>query len=106
MRKPIQMTAVTKVERNAATTLIMDAINASGGWVEDVHFFSNKMTAIRLVMDSDKIAALMATLEAAHIVTTLETAPTGTGKEVPGTLQVTFLHDEADLRREIPAVPG
>jgi hypothetical protein len=26
--------------------------------------------------------------------------------EVSGSLSVTFIHDEPDLRREIPAVPG
>lgn len=28
------------------------------------------------------------------------------GKELAGTLQITFVHNEPDLSREVPAVPG
>lgn len=105
----ISLSAVTKLERNFVTTMVMDEVSAQGGWVEDVHLFSNIMTNIRFVMKQDRLAVFVAALA-------------GVGFEVSGvsefpiqnvsradfncSLQITFVHNEPDLKREIPHVPG
>ena len=35
----IALSAVTKLERNFVTTMVMDEVSAQGGWVEDVYLF-------------------------------------------------------------------
>lgn len=103
----IHLSAITKQERNAATTLVMDTIVAQGGWVEDVHLYSNIMTTVNFVMPAKKIAGFVAALNAQGIHA--EGAAPETSKEdveTRGSLQITFIHNEPDLKREIPQVPG
>ncbi len=35
------LSAVTNRERNRATAFVFDSINTLGGWVDDVHMYSN-----------------------------------------------------------------
>ena len=103
----IHLSAITKQERNAATTLVMDTIVAQGGWVEDVHLYSNIMTTVNFVMPSKKIAELVAALNARGIHAE-GAAPETSNEDIEtrSSLQITFIHNEPDLKREIPQVPG
>ena len=100
--------AITKLERNFVTSKVMDAISAQGGWVEDVHLFSNIMTTIRFVIKRGKLAALGEALNEAGLqIRAMDEAVQGIAdSDCNGSLQVTFVHNEPDLRREIPHVPG
>lgn len=104
----IALHAVTKLERNFVTTLVMDAVSAQGGWVDDVHLFSNIMTTIRFVVTHGKLVGLLAALDQAGLhVSGLDSPPKGDAdSDCNGSLQITFMHSEPDLRREIPPVPG
>lgn len=103
------LSAVTKRQRNAATTTVMDTIVTQGGWVEDVHLFSNIMTTVNFVMPTNKIAGFVAALNG-HGLHAEGAAPDslkGAGDtETRCSLQLTFIHNEPDLKREIPQVPG
>ena len=103
----IHLSAITKQERNAATTLVMDTIVAQGGWVEDVHLYSNIMTTVNFVMTANKIAGFVAALDGQGIHAE-GAAPEYSEEdaETRGSLQITFIHNEPDLKREIPQVPG
>ena len=104
-----QLSAVTKQERNAATTAVMDTIMAQGGWVEDVHLFSNIMTTVNFVMPANQIAGFVAALNG-HGIHAEGAAPDSLkavgDTETRCSLQLTFIHNEPDLKREIPQVPG
>ena len=104
----IALHAVTKLERNFVTSMVMDEISAQGGWVEDVHLFSNIMTTIRFVIKQAKLADLRAALNQAGLqVSRMDEAVQWIADaDCNGSLQVTFVHNEPDLRREIPQVPG
>jgi len=108
MIRPITLSAVTKVERHEATSRALDLINSLSGWVEDTQFFSNKMVTIRFVMPQGKLQEFIETLDLSHIPTDLASAfvVTDALAEQPGCLQLTFIHDEPDLVRPVPAIPG
>ena len=94
---------------------VNDAISAAGGWVVDHTLFSNiaitiqfcllskrhhelrgRVMAARGKLDDDSIAKMQA-MEEQHLRNPVD---------VTATLNITFIHDELDLRREVPVVPG
>lgn len=103
------LSAVTRVERNAATSLVFDTVNRLGGWIDDVRMYSNLMNTIRMTLPAGAFGGLVEALEQCGISVA---APEGLGEvrdpqtERLATLQLTFIHDEPDLKREVPSVPG
>ena len=107
MRAPVMMTAVTRVERRHATQQVFDTVNRLGGWIDDVRMYSNLMNAIRLTLPAAAFPALATALAEAGIAMEPPQDPGGDPQaERMATLQLSFLHDEPDLRREVPAIPG
>lgn len=107
MGKLIMMTAVTRVERKQATQLVFDTVNRLGGWIDDVRLYSNLMNTIRLTLPAGAFRDLATALAEAGIEVDPPAAGGGDPKaERMATLQLSFVHDEPDLRREVPAVPG
>ena len=108
MIRLVSLSAVTKVERHDATSCVIDSINMLGGWVEDTQFFSNKMVTIRFVLPQGKIAGLIEKLELEHVHAELASPFVlhDALAEQPGSIQLTFIHDEPDLVRPVPAIPG
>ena len=105
----VMLTAVTRVERRAATSFVFDTVNRLGGWIDDVHMYSNLMNTIRLTLPAGAFAELVAALEEGGIMVDPLQDPgdlRDPATECMATLQLTFIHDEPDLKREVPAVPG
>ena len=105
----IMLSGVTRVERNVATSLVFEAVNRLGGWIDDLHMYSNLMNTIRFTLPAGAFVDLVTALEAAGIaVEPVE----GLGEirnpatERMATLQLSFIHDEPDLKRDIPSIPG
>ena len=103
----------TRAERNAITAQVKEALLASGGWVVDFHHFSNLSLCINFEIEPQHIGRLYEALTALDVriadagreqLASLRERP-GAG-DVRGTLQITFIHDEPDLRREVPPIPG
>ncbi|HCL64444.1 MAG TPA: hypothetical protein DIC56_06260 [Rhizobium sp.] len=105
----LMLSAVTRRERKDATSFVFDTVNRLGGWIDDVQMYSNIMNTIRLTLAAGAYPALIAALREGGIaVDEPETGANGANAsaERMATLQITFIHDEPDLKREIPAVPG
>ncbi|MBC2772834.1 hypothetical protein H6M51_08175 [Rhizobium sp. AQ_MP] len=105
----VMLNAVTRIERKAATSFVFDTVNRLGGWIDDVHMYSNLMNTIRFTLPAGAFAGLLEALGEGGIA--VETpARLGTirdpSAERMATLQLTFIHDEPDLKREIPSIPG
>ncbi|GEO84210.1 hypothetical protein GCM10007920_45400 [Ciceribacter naphthalenivorans] len=103
------LSAITRRERRDATRFVFDTVNTLGGWIDDVRMYSNMMNTIRLTLAAGACPALIAALRDGGIVVdepAAEPAPSDPAAERMATLQITFIHDEPDLRREVPAVPG
>lgn len=100
---------LTRVERLTAMTRLEEAVGRADGWLLDFHLFSNLAAAFHLEVPSRRFPQLLVALEEAGFSLDPPEPGPRAGEE-PGelavTLQITFLHDEPDLRREIPAIPG
>jgi hypothetical protein len=106
----LQLSATTRVQRHDATARAEELINRCGGWIVDFSLFSNIMTVLRFEAPVARLPELERGLAEAdlHLDEPSQTAlraMTGEG-EVFGTLQLTFIHGEPDLRREVPPIPG
>lgn len=113
MNAVIRLNAVTKADRNALISGIGDAVTNAGGWIEDVHFFSNISIALHFVMLPHSGISLAAglslqpmTFDADDLAKLTALGATGGNEEINCTIQITFFHDDPDLRRYIPSVPG
>lgn len=120
MRPILMLQALTRTERHEATSAVFDTVNALGGYIDDMQMYSNIMNTIRLTLPENRFAALIETLREHGIHVDPPTdlpdrtdnvdADTGAdadaGPERMATLQLTFIHNEPDLRREIPPIPG
>jgi hypothetical protein len=106
----LQLSAVTRGERHDATSRVEEAINRCGGWLVDFSLFSNVMTVLRFEAPVARLSELARALAKVDIPLDEPSqealrAMTGEG-EVLGTLQLTFIHGEPELRRAVPPIPA
>ncbi|HZH13603.1 MAG TPA: hypothetical protein VE057_04485 [Archangium sp.] len=100
----LRVTGITRRERHAALSSAVDAVTSQGGWIAGHQLFSNRMASLDFFLPADRSGALGRALVAAGI-TLAESVPEALGdetREVRGLLSLTFLHDEPDLRRDVP----
>jgi hypothetical protein len=105
----LQLNAVTKQDRNHVTAFVMECVSAAGGWVEDVRMYSNIMTTVLFQIPANRVASFLADLHSRGLH--VEGAPADMANaedsaEQRGSLQISFIHNEPDLKREVPQVPG
>ncbi len=100
----LRLAGATRRERHAVLSEAESAISSCGGWVTDHHLFSNQMATLNFFLPAARSGALARALSALGIA--LDGAvPERLGeedKEVFGLLSITFLHNEPDLRRDVP----
>jgi hypothetical protein len=110
----LRLDGFTKAERIQMTARVSEAINQAGAWITDFHLYSNILICINFevpIANLDRLAVSVAET-GLHLsqesLDQLMPANESTPKEkdLVGTLQITFVHNEPDLLREIPAVPG
>jgi len=100
----LRISGSTRRERNAVVSDASSAISGCGGWVSDHYLYSNQMAVLNFFLPANQSGALGRALAETGIVL-YEPVPESLGeetKEIMGQLSITFLHDERDLRREVP----
>ena len=111
----LMLSGVTRQNRHQVMADLNDAIASAGGWVSDHTLFSNIAATIRFALSPGRFQAFteqMATIgirlddDSRAAIDALPDTPPTPEDERPAALALTFIHDEPDLRREIPAVPG
>ena len=107
---PFLLSAVTRMERHAATQLARRAISDSGGWITDFRQFSNFAVVLDLEISTGRLAALYAAIEATGIALSppfseFPMPPPGQ-EEIKGALRIEFVHNDPDLHIPVPDVPG
>lgn len=111
----LRLATVTRRDRHLATDQVADAVSAAGGWIDGHNQFSNKMTTLRFTLPASGLELLRRRLADIALGLTEETAAAldmaiaaghDPEREVSASFQLTFIHDEPDLRIDIPAVPG
>ncbi|MBL8172859.1 MAG: hypothetical protein JNJ50_32340 [Acidobacteria bacterium] len=122
MQKPLRLNAITRGNRHQVVAEAKDAISASGGWVLDFKQFSNLSFCLNFELPSRSVTQLRAALaqidlqltEASEQLLAEFCAPCASedprqqqaASDLTGTLQITFVHNEPELRVTIPAIPG
>ena len=113
-QKFLRLDGFTKAERIGVTARVSEAINKSGAWITDFHLYSNLLICINFEVPSTNLEKLAIFLQETGLDLSQDSLDqlipandsTLTHKELVGTLQITFVHNEPDLLREVPAVPG
>ena len=116
----LRLNGVTRVNRHEMISRAKEAILAGGGFITDFHMFSNVSICINFEITVGNIKKLFSSLASTNLQLSRESRELLTSccdkleevgealkeKDVPGTLQITFVHNEPDLRIEVPPVPG
>ena len=110
----LRLDGFTKAERIGMTARVSEAINQAGAWITDFHLYSNVLICINFEVPSGNLSRLAASMQETGLHLSQESLEqlmaanesTLKEKELVGTLQITFVHNEPDLLREVPAVPG
>ncbi|MBD3883692.1 hypothetical protein IFO70_18155 [Phormidium tenue FACHB-886] len=113
-RQFLRLSGFTKAERIEMTNCVSEAINQAGAWITDFHLYSNVLICINFEAPIADLGKLAASLQKTGLDLSQESIDQLTlahesalkQKELVGTLQITFIHNEPDLLREVPAVPG
>ena len=113
-RQFLQLSGFTRADRIQMTNRVSEAINQAGAWITDFHLYSNILICINFEVPISNLGRLAASVQETGLYLSQESLEqlilaydsTLKDKELVGTLQITFIHNEPDLLREIPAVPG
>ena len=101
-----RINATTHRERSAVTKDVQDVLAACNGYVLDSHLYSNISTVLNIEIPASAIDALIKELEALELRIKSERPRDVNDQVVRGTLQITFVHNDPDIRHEVPMVPG
>jgi hypothetical protein len=114
MTNPVLLSGVSRAERQTVISSAVKVIQDAGGWVEDVQFFSNIAVNLQCAAMPSAAAGLSNALSALGLglsrgeTGALESATEGLrpDQELRFSVQITFVHNEPDLLRHVPSVPG
>jgi hypothetical protein len=108
--RPFRLSAITRMERHAATQLVRRAISDAGGWITDSRQFSNFAVALDLEITAARLVELHAAIGATWIALSPPCSelpiPTPGQEEIRIALRIDFIHEEPELLIKVPAVPG
>ena len=93
------------------------AISVSGAWVVDVKLFSNVSVCFSFEVPGGRLEQFQQALAATDLHFTNDSMDSlaspldgdsagSLDADIAGTLQITFVHNEPDLRIEVPRIPG
>ncbi len=111
----LRINAVTREDRNEMISRVKEAMTGSGAWIVDVKQFSNVSVCFNFEIPGHKASRLRAALvdvglrlapENDDSVSSIRDQAESDHADLAGTLQITFIHNEPDLRIEVPAIPG
>ncbi len=110
----LRLQGFTRADRIQLTTDVSQAISRSGAWITDFHQYSNVLICINFEVPCSDVQKLSEALQQTNLklsedslVQLMQDVNSSSNNiDLVGTLQITFIHDEPDLFREIPAVPG
>lgn len=111
--RPITLSAVTKKNRQDALSIINNEVLSAGGWIISHTLFSNIAATFRFEIPANKLASMQRRLEDQAIridadsqKSTAQLDSAAGNEDIVAILNITFVHDEPDLRHTIPAIPG
>lgn len=118
--KFIQLSSVTSVNRHEMISRVKEAISKGGGYITEIHMFSNAAVCINFEVSINSIGNFYTSLVSTSLRLDPESCDLLAGcsqklkeledgfkaADVMGTLNITFIHNEPDLRIKVPPIPG
>ena len=99
----LQIEIITQIERNQAITMIKDGITSSGGWITDHQLFSNHAASLSFELPHSAIELLLSRLiEAGLNPNVIGKLPKKTNSDIKGGVALSFIHNEPDMKRDVP----
>ena len=114
-RKFLTLSGIAKRDRNRVISDINAAISASGGWIVNHTLFSNMAITLQMELPCSGLEKFQNHLSLAEVVLQDESCldlgkmilkQSLVSEDIKTSLNVTFIHDEPDVRRQVVAVPG
>lgn len=114
----LRLSGFTRDERHALISRVRDAFAACDASILDFKMFSNLSLSIFFELPARRVVELANALSAAGVRLSAESrdliADYGQRRETKdwqpaetgGALQITFIHQDPDLRLEVPPIPG
>ena len=116
----LRINGITRRDRHEMISRVKEAILQGGGFIVNFHMFSNLSICLNFEISAGKICDMSAALKATELRLTEESrelladycrqaeqlSKEAGASEVAGTLEITFIHNEPDLRIEVPPIPG
>ena len=115
--KYIRIAGITKENRHDTIDYIVNSINSCSGWVLNHTMFSNSAICINFQIEAKGVHMLLKLLNGININFTKESVelwdsfPESIDEkykdiEILGSINITFVHNEPDLKITTPNVPG
>ena len=111
----LRLNGATRADRLTCTANIREIIVAEcHGWIGDFYQYSNTSLCLHFEIPAGSLPVLRTALSEAGVgfgsdadqAYRSASGAVGNSGAIACTLQITFIHNEPDLRRNIPAVPG
>ena len=100
----LRISITTAMDRNQAITEVRNAITGRGGWIVDHALFSNLSANLNFELPGNQAADLVAALAAAGFHPDIGgEMPEEQQKDLRGQAALTFIHQDTDLKRDVPA---
>ena len=114
VRTPVlRLNAVTKESRDETICRVKGSMDACGAWILNVTSFSNMSICFNFEIPGSSIPHLRDALAKTELLLSAETiddlesvALRNLRSDVAGSLQITLMHNEPDLKIPVPAIPG
>jgi len=113
--KKLRLSGVTRNDRLTCTASIRDIVVAQcHGWIGEFYQYSNISLCLHFEIPAGSLSVLRDSLRAGGVSLGRDSdgafrdisVEEGNSEAIPCTLQITFIHNEPDLRRQVPVVPG
>lgn len=99
----IRLEAVTRRQHTLALFDVTSAISDAGGWISHHQLYSNMLAMVAFEVPAHTLAGLIAALQQAAITIHDPPPPLQGEGDVAVRLTISFLHNDPDLRRPVPA---
>lgn len=99
----VKLSTITSVERNLVISQVRTAISSHEGWIVDHTFLSNMVATIIFEMPGTEFFGFATDLLNQDIRVKFESPiPDQNEEEIRGIMSLTFIHDDPDLKRDVP----
>lgn len=115
--KNINLAAITRENRHKMIDHTMQCINKCNAWIVNHTMFSNMAICINFYVEANDVPKLIELLNTKGLNLTEQSLEISKkfdidipskykNKEILGAINITFIHNEKDLKIVIPSVPG